>query len=200
MKTVTCTTSTTTLTHEDGREFVLSSTPSGIDYNVVATNVSGQIEVRYLVDDHDCYNPIEDSELADIEPCDDWRREWVQPMPSHLRDFVSARRSTNIFPVRIGDGHGPFVDAQVLRDDLDGFTQATHILTLNHLSDDITRDGAREVARSTMLEYMEWANGSVYGVVTDTYDAETLELVDSDSCYGFIGTDYAQSVVDSGDY
>lgn len=54
---------------------------------------------------------------------------------------------------------------------------------------------AREYARSVANEYTMWCNGEVYGVVVNDYKKDLdgqWELTDEDSCYGFIGGDYAE--------
>jgi len=55
---------------------------------------------------------------------------------------------------------------------------------------DAERQAARELAKSAAEEYTKWCNGDCYGVVVVTYDKDG-EQIDWDSCWGFIGDDYA---------
>lgn len=56
---------------------------------------------------------------------------------------------------------------------------------------------AVKYADGILEEYIKWGNGDCYGVVVETYtreDAESdWELVDSDHCWGFIGSEYAEA-------
>ena len=49
---------------------------------------------------------------------------------------------------------------------------------------------AEEMARSLCEQYNSWCNGDVYGVVTVVY-SPTGELVEEDSCWGYVGHEYA---------
>lgn len=56
------------------------------------------------------------------------------------------------------------------------------------------QERAREYARGVAEEYTMWCIGETYGHVIDQYakcDDGKWELTDSDSCYGYIGSDYA---------
>ncbi|MFA5311703.1 MAG: hypothetical protein WC375_00125 [Methanomassiliicoccales archaeon] len=50
---------------------------------------------------------------------------------------------------------------------------------------------AREFAESTINEFNHWANGDCYGIVVEWFDAEGIQI-DNDSCWGFIGYEYAK--------
>lgn len=52
------------------------------------------------------------------------------------------------------------------------------------------QEQAREWAKQAAEQYTDWRNGSCYGVVVATYDAEG-SLQHEDACWGFIGDDYA---------
>ena len=51
---------------------------------------------------------------------------------------------------------------------------------------------ARELAKECCTTYTDWANGSCYGYVVTTFD-ETGREVNHDSCWGFIGYEYAHA-------
>lgn len=59
-------------------------------------------------------------------------------------------------------------------------------------------------ARSILAEYTDWCNGNVYGIVTERFTADNglgwTNLNEGDACWGFIGGEYAQSVVNDGGY
>jgi hypothetical protein len=49
---------------------------------------------------------------------------------------------------------------------------------------------ARELAKDAAEQYTDWCNGNCFGVVVVTYDKEGNEI-EHDSCWGFVGDDYA---------
>lgn len=53
-------------------------------------------------------------------------------------------------------------------------------------------------ADAVLKEYEDWCNGNVYGCVVHTYKREEddwVEVGDHDSCWGFIGDEYAQQAL-----
>lgn len=50
---------------------------------------------------------------------------------------------------------------------------------------------------STMQEFSDWCNGTIYGVVTQEYykneDEEWQPVGEDDACWGFIGTEHAEN-------
>lgn len=59
---------------------------------------------------------------------------------------------------------------------------------------------ASKYAESILDDYVKWCNGDVYGVVVQTHDAETGAQIDIDTCWGFIGEDYATEALKSDFY
>lgn len=58
-------------------------------------------------------------------------------------------------------------------------------------------------AHSLMKEYTSWSEGDVYGVITESFRKENDEWVrveEVDSCWGYIGGEYAQKIVNEGGY
>lgn len=55
---------------------------------------------------------------------------------------------------------------------------------------------AEKYAKSVLDEYQKWCNGEVYGVVIETFD-EDGEHIDTESCWGFIGDEYAEEEMES---
>ena len=53
-----------------------------------------------------------------------------------------------------------------------------------------------EVAECCISEFDHWQRGECYGVVCVDYDAQGEQLGEDDSCWGYIGTEYAESVRD----
>lgn len=59
---------------------------------------------------------------------------------------------------------------------------------------DLSPDADLDAALDAELgEYLDWAAGECYGVIVTDADGEEI-----DSCWGFIGTDYAEKVARSG--
>lgn len=56
------------------------------------------------------------------------------------------------------------------------------------------RAAVAEWARSAAKEYTAWCNGDCYGVVVATYEMDGT-YIDHDSCWGFIGGEYAYSAL-----
>ena len=50
-------------------------------------------------------------------------------------------------------------------------------------------------ARNMCENYTNWCNGDVYGIVRAVVDLETGETLDEDSCWGYIGSDYAEATM-----
>lgn len=58
---------------------------------------------------------------------------------------------------------------------------------------------AVKYAKGCLDEYVKWCRGETYGIVVETYTREDSEsdwnLVESDHCWGFIGSEYAEEEV-----
>ena len=72
------------------------------------------------------------------------------------------------------------------------------------MSDADIRKSAMEYAEDVLNEYAKWCNGEVYGCVVEIFEnttpdgkSETWEQRDSDSCWGFIGYEYAEESLKS---
>lgn len=57
-------------------------------------------------------------------------------------------------------------------------------------------DAAIELAKCACEEYTSWSNGDCYGWCIETFDINTGEQLDEDSCWGYIGSDYAYSTLE----
>lgn len=56
----------------------------------------------------------------------------------------------------------------------------------------------KEYFESILAEYNKWASGDVWGIVQEEYDLTTqMRIGESDSCWGFIGKEYAEEERDS---
>jgi len=71
------------------------------------------------------------------------------------------------------------------------------------MSDADIRKSATEYAEGVLNEYAKWCNGEVYGCVVEIFEnttpdeeSATWEQRDSDSCWGFIGYDYAEKTLE----
>lgn len=60
-------------------------------------------------------------------------------------------------------------------------------------------------ARAVLEEYTDWCNGNVYGVAEQIYRCkseedrdEEWESIDEETCWGFIGDDYTETVIKEG--
>ena len=60
-------------------------------------------------------------------------------------------------------------------------------------------NAAVKYAKGCLDEYVKWCNGETYGIVVETYTREDSKsdwnLVESDHCWGFIGSEYAEEEV-----
>lgn len=56
---------------------------------------------------------------------------------------------------------------------------------------------ARSYADAVLNEYESWCNGDCWGIVNAVFD-ETGGLISEDSCWGYIGREYAEEELDSG--
>ncbi len=60
-------------------------------------------------------------------------------------------------------------------------------------------NAAVKYAKGCLDEYVKWCNGETYGIGVETYTREDSEsdwnLVESDHCWGFIGSEYAEEEV-----
>jgi hypothetical protein len=56
---------------------------------------------------------------------------------------------------------------------------------------------AVDYAKNVCQEYASWCEGDVWGIVVETFrlEGDHWEPIDSDSCWGFIGTDWAKQAL-----
>lgn len=59
------------------------------------------------------------------------------------------------------------------------------------------REHARRYAKPLIEEYNAWCNGEAYGVCVYVIDRLTGECIEEDECWGYIGTEYAESELDA---
>lgn len=60
------------------------------------------------------------------------------------------------------------------------------------------RRSVEKYAEGILKEYSAWASGEVYGCVTEVFELQedsSWEQVEEDSCWGFIGTEYAEKTL-----
>jgi hypothetical protein len=99
-----------------------------------------------------------------------------------------------------GNGGGPKGRQYVLRDKgvyvkgFNNYVDALDYIKANY-PQEITRadqmKAAYKHADSVLENYINWCNGDCYGCVVETFDAQG-EQIDEDSCWGFIGMEYAE--------
>lgn len=85
-----------------------------------------------------------------------------------------------------------------------------HACAILTLSDDCEGDREKltEYARALLDNYTSWCNGDVYGIVSETFahgtteDKDAWALVDGteDSVWGYIGSEYVERAIQSGDF
>lgn len=49
-----------------------------------------------------------------------------------------------------------------------------------------------EQCEGVLEEYVKWCDGEVYGVLTEVFNLETCEHLEADSCWNYVGYDYAK--------
>ena len=156
---------------------------------VVTLGANGGYTVAYAVHDTDAghIHPINDTEGAEFQ---EFRTEWDRDEFYEATDLAT---------------HVPFV--------VDHFEHGSSIYSLagTHADKGIyyTFDSRpsgvlrvpvdftdpAEAAKGILAEYTSWVNGDVYGIVRQTFDNRGVEIGDHEAVWGFIGTEYAESVV-----
>lgn len=198
MKTRSVTVTSHYLTDDEGREFELEHEPcEWIDPNI--REEGGDILITYAVHDHYAYtdNPLDEDRGATFQEfTTQWDRDAYaeeqldQGRHVYLVDHYehSMSRYTVIGKFRGNEGHRGI-------DYWD--SRPSGILSLDN-----EWTNPDEIAPGLMEEYTSWVNGDVYGIVTErfTLAGDEWEQAEEDSVWGFIGTDYAQQVVNEGGY
>jgi hypothetical protein len=155
--------------------------------------------VTYAVHDEFCDNsPLDDNEGVEFEEFrTEWDRdEWAQEqLDAGLHVFVvdHFEHSCHIYRVL-----GRWEDEKGNRGIDRWDSRPSCILALSR--DFTDPEGA---AHAIMREYTAWCGGEVYGIVTESFRREGDEWVqveELDACWGFIGSEYAQQVVNEGGY
>lgn len=180
-----------------------------IHYDVDADNPLGEdfadVGRRVMWGDHSYrgYTPEGFEEIAEpeleIDVSDDWEREeWqTRTLEQALRDQYPD--AALIFPLSwASNNHGPGTASLYVERFQDGqcedanaawiFTQAEIDAEWNGNAESV--DNYVKVA---LREFVRWCNGEVYGVVVKSAAGKDLpyDVVGLDSCWGFIGYNYA---------
>lgn len=188
MTITTSTVTTITMTTDDlPFDAVLDFEPCEWIDPVVTPRADGSFTVAYAVQDSDGWSesPIEDSDGINFrEFTSAWGRdEWVSEQDDTDHVFIVNHYE---------HGASVYTVAGSARTVLDpgGFdTRPSCVLVL---APDFTDPAT--AAEAIMAEYTSWANGDVYGIVRQDFAADGTETL-NESVWGFIGTEYAESVV-----
>lgn len=128
-------------------------------------------------------------------------RQLVSPFvveASYSPDRYSRTASANLFR-----GDAEDVDALWIGGDLEeeNITHGMPEFTDELEMDEWLRVKSMEYAHGVILTFNEWAEGNCYGCVVETFrrldDGETWEQVECDSCWSYIGFDYATEVLEN---
>jgi len=107
-----------------------------------------------------------------------------RPDTEDFKEIIRANRGRVFYVHCRGDGYicggKALIKGADKIEDADGFYIAPE-------------DAGAGYAKGAIDSYSAWATGDVWGVCVWTYDAETLDLLDRDECWGFYGYDYANS-------
>jgi hypothetical protein len=186
-------------------------TPNGTPCNVVELikqPKDGTIVIGYLVQDEDCSNPCED--------CDGMGH--VRSLSSRHINNIGVDEATELLktdnmvvtlsyfehgrcvwdvqggsqfgscPDRQWDGvpfAGVWVPDQCCRDEIKSRSHSKHITY---------QQAAKELAAECCREYTSWVNGDCYGIVTERFD-DAGNFIKDDSCWGHIGSEYAEQAL-----
>lgn len=106
-------------------------------------------------------------------------------VPVKYLDNCHGPGTTRIYTCDIVDANAVWVPDQGCIDNMN-FTSCTSYLEKYAVAD--------KYAQSVLDEYEKWCNSEVYGCVVQVHE-EDGELVEADSCWGFIGYEYAEEAL-----
>lgn len=179
-----------TATATDGTEVAIDLDSSYLtpvfDEVYVEPREGGGYRAAWLVVDQDAERPEFDGDVWIEVPEDrDYIRSYafrwgaVREAREAIREYGRKR----VYLVSVED-HG-YANRYRLTDK---FEDARYVLVIPE--DCTTPD---EYAAATVGEVDEWAQGNVFGVIVREVDADGVTIDPMEDCWGFIGTDYAES-------
>ena len=178
----TVTTRTTTVELPNGATVTLPDVLDGYTDVKVLQLSDGGYRIGWLVWDEYATNPIDDWDCGERVEVD--RGYWTYGPP----DFNDARGY--IETVGIGNGRRVYLideDGHPGRDWTNMRPRWVYIVP-----EDVPEDRRAEYVDGVWSEWRAWAAGEVYGVRTVDVDADGTERPGTeDSCWGYIGDDYA---------
>lgn len=185
----------------DGRDYEVPALPPLADwFDPLVTATDTELHVTYLaVDDCAPSNPWDDDEAIEYKIFDRGydRDEWIDahnedPDP----DIVQAMEDGRFFWLeRYEHGlvrYAPIGESSQVDRQWDVAVGVGWLMLDSDWKASVDNTFL-DMARAMCEEYTNWCNGDVYGVVHVTLDLQTGDEVSVDSCWGYIGLDYAEA-------
>jgi hypothetical protein len=218
IRTRTTTNTTSTLTEGD-REFTLPIDTGHADEYRITDLANGHTIITYLALDPyggDHWTPEElfsgweytlltDQRDADImwekfnlcDECETRKERHVDDGEADCEQFTNAAQRS------IADGRCFYIEKYehgLVRYALVGESSAvdrqwdvTGVAGYMMADDDWGKDvDIEQAARSTLEQYTDWCNGTIYGVITVEYAGPNRQVTEEESCWGYIGDEHAR--------
>jgi hypothetical protein len=189
---------TSHLLEVDGLELELTHRPES---EVTIRKTESSIIVGYLVQDSDCANPLEDDGMGSIRSLN---RRHINSID--YDEAVAILKSDKDAVALSYFEHGRCLwGVAGTMDGMPDFNWDGTSFAGVWIPDDCVRESftkgktsrkqwMREQAAVACKEYTNWSNGDVFGVCVDTFNSEG-EQIEDDACWGYIGSEYAESVL-----
>jgi len=190
----------------DGRDYEVPAMPPVAEwFDPLVTATSTELHVTYLAVDDDAggwANPLDDNEGVTYKLFDNGseRNDWVDDFSdgSGDPDVAQAMHEHRFFWLeRYEHGLVRYAlcsESSVVDRRWDVIEGVGWImLDKEWFGGDATPEQYIEIARALCEEFTSWCNGDVYGVVHVTLDLITGDEIDTESCWGYIGSDYAEA-------
>jgi hypothetical protein len=185
----------------DGRDYEVPALPPLADwFDPLVTASDTELRVTYLAVDDACRdNPWDDTHGIEYKLFDRGyeRDEWIaiqneDPDP----DIVKAQADGRFFWLeRYEHGlvrYAPIGESSQVDRQWD-VAVGVGWLMLDADWNETVDNTYLDMARAMCEELTSWCNGDVYGVVHVTLDLQTGDEIDVESCWGYIGLDYAEA-------
>lgn len=182
----------------NGREYEIPQPGDVAEWmDPLVTERDDGLHVSYLAQDWDAQNPWEDDEAIEYRIFDRGyeRDEWIDahnedPDP----DIAKAMADGRFFWLERYE-HGLVRYALINESSqVDRRWDVAHGVGYLILDTDWAGD-LTEIARNLCDTYTSWCNGDVYGIVHVRLDPTTGEVLDEESCWGYIGSEYAEQTM-----
>jgi hypothetical protein len=189
----------------DGVEYSVRLKPEYKDSIVTRKLADGRMVIGYLVQDGDCNNPLEDCEgigaihslnLHHINRMDGNEALAILESDPDAVALSYYEHGQCLWDVQNGADISRCPDRQWDQVDFAGVWVPDDCVRESYTGQDgkTRRQWMIEQAAAACQEYTAWCNGDCWGVVVVTCEADGT-MADSDECWGYVGTDYAEQTL-----